>query len=136
MPGGGPCGASDNGLPVSSTLLRLDITAGQPERPPARISSGMSQECDSVMVTFTLSPDGSISYVTRHSGNSSNSPMPSIVQVDEKRRGGSQTATSPRAWVRPSGYRRRNAPPCLGSASTRKPKKYFSLNAPSVSACH
>ena len=51
----------DSGLPVSSTLLRLDRIAGQPERPPARIASGTSHECDSVMVSLTASPDCSMS---------------------------------------------------------------------------
>ena len=43
MPSGGSIFTS-SGLPVSSTLLRLERIAGQPVRPPCRISSGMSHD--------------------------------------------------------------------------------------------
>ena len=50
-----------SGLPVSSTLLRLDRIAGQPDCPPASTAGGTSQECASVMVSRTAPPAGSIS---------------------------------------------------------------------------
>src|SRR6185437_5332318 len=57
---GGPI-FTTRGLPVSSTLLRLERIAGQPWRPPDKMSSESGRSCDSVMVSFTASPTCSIS---------------------------------------------------------------------------
>src|SRR5215471_18790955 len=134
--GGGPSLVSSaSGLPVSSRLFRLDRILGHPLSPPLRMSRGTSQECDSVIVSFTPSPDASMLYVTRHSGSSPKSCMPSTSHEQEKRRGGDQSTTSPVTCTRPSGQNRRKQPPCFGSASTAKPKKYCLLKAGSVSAC-
>ena len=50
-----------SGLPVSSTLFRLDTIAGQPWRPPERMSSLSGRSCDCSSVSFTASPACSIS---------------------------------------------------------------------------
>ena len=47
--------------PVSNRLYRLDRIAGQPVRPPDRMSSLMSRSCDCSIVSFTASPACSIS---------------------------------------------------------------------------
>src|SRR4051812_29262611 len=48
-------------LPVSSRLFRLERIAGQPARPPDRMSSLSGRSCDWINVSFTASPAGSIS---------------------------------------------------------------------------
>jgi AMP-binding enzyme C-terminal domain len=58
--GGGPILIS-GACPVSSTLFRLERIAGQPWRPPARISSLSGLSCDWISVSFTTSPMASIS---------------------------------------------------------------------------
>ena len=64
------------------------------------------------------------------------SSIQSTVHVTARRCGGDHSATLPFTSTRPSGMRRMNAPPSLGSISMVRPKKYCLVNSGCVSASH
>lgn len=77
----------------------------------------------SVMVSFTASPTGSMSQLTRHPGSARNSGLIATFQVQTKRRGGDHSTTLPLTFTLPSGMRITKSPPAFGTTSMVWPKK-------------